>query len=242
VNANAESVEHFLKAAAYEPESRRSDEIRPFVTISRQAGAGGHSLSDELAKQMKAIKHVPLFEGWQVFDQEIIKMVTSNPKLRVYAPFWRDREYHSELEDMLSRIFANTSPQSEVIQEMFEIIRTLARIGKVILVGRGGACLTRGYPGGVHVRLVASPSVRIRRMRRLLEIDDPQAAGLVKDQDRARKALVRSHFGQDIDDPLLYDAVWNTEHTPLAVIASTLLRLIQYKTRQQAPVAASAAE
>jgi hypothetical protein len=43
--------------------------IRPFVTISRQAGAGGHSLAGAMLERFSAQADKELFGDWQVFDQ-----------------------------------------------------------------------------------------------------------------------------------------------------------------------------
>ena len=71
----------------------------------------------------------------------------------------------------------------------------------------------------------------------LLQVGEPDAREMVKTQDRARAALVRAHGHRDIDDPLLYDAVWNTETVPFDVITGSILELVKQRTRN--PAAAS---
>lgn len=229
-----EGLEGFLEAMSAEPEPPETGgngSGRPFVTISRQAGAGGHALAEALLAQMNQAAGLSMFRGWRMFDREIVEMVASNPKLRVYVPHWREREYRSEIDDILARMIGNVSPQSQVLAEMFGVVRALAARGKVILLGRGGACLTRGLPGGLHIRLVAPLPARIRRMTARLNLAEKEAARVVEERDKSRAALVRRCFNRDIDDPLLYDVVWNTERTAPDVIASTVLRLVEHKAR-----------
>ena len=118
---------------------------------------------------------------------------------------------------------------------MFRTIFSFATVGKVVLVGRGAACLTRDLPLGIHVRLVAPLSVRIRRMRDYLRLTESHAAALVAEQDKARARLIKTYFGRQIDDPLLYDTVWNTESVSVATIAATIVRLVQYRVKERSP-------
>jgi cytidylate kinase len=110
-------------------------------------------------------------------------------------------------------------------------MRTPANRGRVILLGRGGACLTHGFPGGVHIRLTAPKPVRVQRMRALLNLSEKEALRMMEERDRSRAALVRRYFDKDINDPLLYDAVWNTEEVSIDAIAQTVLRWVEYKHR-----------
>lgn len=181
----------------------------PFITISRQTGAGGHRLANELITQMQK-EGEPLFRGWQVFDQEIWKKVLEDPKMKVSVKALMTEEYLSQLEDILFNLFERQTPQDVVIHRIFQLLRTLASYGKVILVGRAGACVTRSLPSGIHVRLVASEPNRANRMVRLLHVDEKEARRVMEECDRSRARLVRDYFKRDIADPLLYDVVWNT--------------------------------
>ncbi len=200
----------------------------PFVTISRQAGAGGNSLAKEILRQLRE-REGPLLSGWQSFNQELCKKITEEPGLNVSLKSLLDSEYHSEIEDMLEEIVTGSSPQDAVNKKIFELMRTLAVFGKAILVGRGGVCLTRDLPLGVHVRLVAPLEVRVKRMGGLLGLNPKKACELVKTQDRARAKFVKRYFDRDIEDALLYDAVWNTGTTPIDQIAKAVVGMIESK-------------
>ena len=84
-------------------------------------------------------------------------------------------------------------------------------LGKVIIVGRGSAMVTRDIPGAINVRLVAPETSRVRWMMKKLKLDRPAALKAVRKQDADRRKMVKTFFQKDIDDPLLYDAVWNSE-------------------------------
>jgi len=200
----------------------------PFVTISRQAGAGGHGLARALLEELGG-RPEPIWEGWQVFNEELLRRVAEDS--RFDAPKWR-----AEIEAFLSRHPAGTPPRDEALVNVFAALRATAARGKVVIVGRGGCCLTSDLPGGVHVRLVASKDSRLRALGRLLDVPEREAGKELEKRDSSRAKLLRSHFGKDIEDPLLYDAVFNSDRLGAGAMAKLLVGLI----REQAGLRASA--
>lgn len=227
-----EEARQFLDCAFFEGEKPWDpDPLKgryPFITISRETGAGGHELANELIAQMRQEREL-LFHGWQVFDQEIWKKILEDPKLKVSVKALMTEEYRNQLEDILFNLVERQTPQDVVIHRIFQLLRTLASYGKVVLVGRAGACVTRSLPSGVHVRLVASEPSRVNRMVRLLHVDEKEARRVMEEQDCSRARLVKDYFKRDITDPLLYDVVWNTDTVPMETIAAVIIRMIQTK-------------
>lgn len=236
MTSSIEGVQKFVEALSREYQAHHErhwgNENLPFVTISRQTGAGGHTLAETVLHKMGRLAHRPLFHGWGMFDKEICQMVAEHPKLRVSIKALVDKEFRTELEDWAAQTLAHLSPQSEVLRETFRLMRALAAGGRVILVGRAGACLTRAFRGGVHVRLVAPLPVRLRRMKALLHLEDREVEALVKEKDAARASLVKKYFYRDIDDPLLYDVVLNTEHFSLGMMSDLILRLVEARIKE----------
>ena len=203
-------IQRFLSTVAYRGVHPRAPgegkAYCPFVTISRQTGAGGHTLANTLLEAMRQERGDPLFEGWQVFDRELCEKLLEDPKLNVSLRSLMTEAYRSQIEDAVFSLLGHLTPQEVVVKKLFDAIRTLATLGRVIIVGRAGACVTRGLPDGVHVRLVASEPIRIRRMMELFHLSEVVAREMVDKQDRDRTRLVRDYFYRDIHDPLLYDA------------------------------------
>lgn len=237
----AERVRSFLDSANYQ--KQRLGELgrgtvesgpHPFITISRQAGAGGHTLGDLLIGETKRMGDDPAWRGWEVFDQDLCRMVVDHPALLASLESLMTAECLSGVEDAVEGILTGSPGQDLIIQRIFRAMRFLATAGRVVLIGRGGACLLRDLPGGVHIRLVASMPARIRRFRALHQVSEAEATALVRRIDRGRANLVRSYFSREIEDPLLYDMVWNTDAASMEEIARSTLEL----TRSRAATAA----
>jgi hypothetical protein len=69
-------------------------------------------------------------------------------------------------------------------------------------------------------------------MRQLFGTSELEAREAVKTQDRARAALVRTQFHRHVDDPLLYDAVWNTDAVAFDTIARSIVAMIKQRTER----------
>ncbi|HXV28018.1 MAG TPA: cytidylate kinase-like family protein [bacterium] len=232
--SNIETVKSFADSMKYEEEKGAGLDLAkgryPFVTISREAGAGGHTLAEALIEEMKKEKD-PLFQGWQMFDQELCKKVCEEPGLKVTLNFLLSFEYRSQIEDMMAEMIVGNSPQDIIFKKIFQIIRNLAGYGKVILVGRGSSCLTRELPQGIHVRLVAPLPIRIKRIMKVKNFTEAKAKDFIHEQDKSRQRLVKTFFNCDIENPLLYDIVWNTARVPTEEIARLLLGMIKERAK-----------
>lgn len=219
-----EAIQRYLRHAArpYPARSGRERGSLPFITISRESGAGGTLLAQQLLASFEARKDDPVFEDWGVFDSELCELVASDPELNVGLRELLDESSLNAAEDMVAMMLGR-SPQREVHRKVTETIRELALVGKAIIVGRGAAGITRDLATGIHFRLVAPLSVRVERLMPEVEGDLDAVTRAVRERDRNRATLVRRICDRDIHDSLLYDAVWNTERTPVDVIVQSVL-------------------
>jgi len=199
----------------------------PFVTISRQAGAGGHSLAEEILRQCEALRYSDLFRGWQIFDQELCEELARDSDVQVSMQDLLAEEYHTEIEEFMNDVFHARTPQYRLYRKMTQLQRTLAALGKVILVGRGASLATRDMRQGIRVRLIASKEVRVGRMMKLLHLSEEEAWTLVERHDTNRAHFVKDVFGREVNDPELYDAVWNTDSVPLSEIAAVVMEMVK---------------
>jgi cytidylate kinase len=224
-------IKRFIDVAVLQHRSRPKpsieEGINPFVTISRQVGAGGRSLARSLLAELEK-QPDEIYHGWKIFDRELCEKLVDEPSLRnSLRRLWSD-EYHSEVESLILALLGSATAQPAAARELFKAIRTVATLGKVIIVGRGGVCITASLLQGVHLRLTASEPARLKRMD-FSSLSQAEAIKRIRRQEKDRVRLLKSYFHEDISDPLLYDAIWNTDHVPMEIIASAVIPLIRYK-------------
>lgn len=228
----SELVLRFLGSQVFEkPQALPEPGERAFVTVSRQAGAGGRTLAAALLEEFGR-RGAPVLSGWQWADRDVCESLAADPRLNVSLSTLLDEHYRGRLEDYLAQVLSGAAPQLKLFRALFATMRSLAAVGNVILLGRAGVCATRGMPGGVHVRLVGSRGARVERSARRFGWDQAKAERWVDEQDRSRAALVKEYFGHDVADPLLYDLVVNTDSVTAAAAAACVADLVLSRARQ----------
>lgn len=231
----ANPIEKFLHGHMYDTKAgARSPRVRPFVTISRQAGAGGHTLAKTLIEKMAEHPDGEIFGKWEVFDQKLVAMVADDQDLRVSVETLLGEEYRRTADDFFRQLITSSTHQDIVMDRMFRLVRAIAEVGKAIIVGRGGSEVTRGLGPSVSVRLVAPEVDRVRHTMETHNVTEKEAISSIDRYDSGRARLLKRHFRVNIDDPLLYDAVWNTGQVAFEDIADAIIGLLKSRATGEA--------
>jgi hypothetical protein len=229
-------MDHLALLKQYIKEKEDSDIISrgfPFVTISRQSGAGGHMLAKAiLTENEKHAKNDELFQGWQVFDREVCALVAQDPELGDSFDAMLTERYQTESQQIVHDLLDGRSRQFVMYKRIFEIVRILATLGKTIIIGRGGVCVTRKMPQGIHIRLIASKETRIKAMMGDHHFEQKEAEKVMYQQDKERARLIKDYFSAQIDDPLLYDAVFNIDKLVTRDLAAVIVQMIKLKAKK----------
>jgi cytidylate kinase len=209
---------------------RRGAEVRPFVTLGHETAAGATTVGRLL---------VPLLEQsfreegqhWVFLDKNLLTHVLTTHQLPERLADFLSEDKISEIKSVIGELVGLHPSLWELEHKVSETIMQLSFLGRVVIVGRAAYLVTRSLPGGFHVRLVASADVRIQRVMQLLQCDAAAATAHIRKTDRGRRRFVRTRFGEDVDDPHLYDLVINTDRmTPLAA-ASLIMEALRNRIR-----------
>lgn len=225
------NIERYLRAklASEQMPATLDDDAAPapFVTISRQAGIGGHRLGEVILDTFNRQPDTDVFGGWQIYDKTVCEIVARDPAFSGSLDSLMAEEYRSPTTDFFHQMLRSTVDQKMVMNRAFLVVRTIAGMGNAIIVGRGGAQVTRDMPTGVSLRVVAPDAVRIQRAMDTMELPERDAAVYVKKRDADRARLIRAHFDVDIDDPAGYDLVANAGRMSFDVIAAITATLVR---------------
>jgi cytidylate kinase len=180
------------------------------VTISRQTGSGGHTIGRLLARDLQA-QTPGGAPRWSIFDGNLVQTILEEHRLPRHFARFMPEDRISHLADTIDEFWGVHPPSSELMQKAAETVLRLARQGNVVLIGRGANVITRELANVIHVRLVAPLARRVERIQQLWGIEAKRALDFIRKADVGRRRYLQTHFGQNIDDPLLYHLIINTD-------------------------------
>ncbi|MBA4135944.1 MAG: hypothetical protein C0518_01355 [Opitutus sp.] len=203
-------------------------EIHPFVTLSRETGAGATTLGRELIPLLDR-ELSPPGHSWVFLDRDLLTRALTQHQLPAQLADYLPEDRISEIRAGIGELVGLHPSLWQLEQKVSEAIVQLAHVGHVVFAGRASHLVTRHLAGGLHVRLIASRDTRIDRVATVLGCGRAQAAAHLDATDDARRRFVRANFDTDIDDPHLYDLVLNTDHLSAAAAA----RVVQLALRER---------
>lgn len=188
----------------------RTTKRPPTITISRQAGARGRTIGLKLQNTLRAMSpraQIP----WTLFDDNLVKQVLEDHQLPSDLEKFMPDDAVNEIEGSINELLGRHPSLWTLFEKTVSTMVKLGRMGHCILVGRGGNEITRGFSNAIHVRLVGSEARRIQQMVDVHGMTEAGAKKFIKEEDSARRRFIKQHFGQDIDNPMRYDLIINTD-------------------------------
>jgi cytidylate kinase len=200
----------------------------PFVTLSRESGAGGSSLARALALRLNS----QAFDQpqWTVYTGNLIEKMLQNHHLSPRLARFLPEDKISEIAASVGELVGLHPNLWDLVQKTNELMRRLARVGHAIIVGRGANFATTGIGHGIHLRLVAPADHRAIHMAQLLQLNEAAARTHNARRDLARERYVRTHFNADIKDPTAYDLVIDTARVHMTEAAEIVTALVNTRT------------
>lgn len=200
----------------------------PFITVSREGGAGGSSFAGRLIQELNA-RVLPGETVWTLYDGNIVEKFLGDAnlpsQLRRFLP-----------EDRIPAIMASIGEVVGLHPDLWtlvsrtnETIRRLAELGHAVIVGRGGNFATEGLLNGINIRLVGSPTGRAKRLASAHNCSLEEAAAKIHRLDAARRDYVRSAFGREVAETSAYDLIINTDTFTIAECVDAVMALLRRK-------------
>lgn len=219
------------------PSSGLHAEIHPFITISRETGAGATSLGQELIPLLNR-ELASAEASWVFLDRDLLTRALTQHQLPSQLADYLPEDRVSEIRASIGELVGLHPSLWQLEQKVAEAILQLAHVGHVVFAGRAAHLITRNLPGGLHIRLVASRDVRATRMAAQLDCSPEDAAAHIDQQDEARQRFVRANFNAEIENAHDYDLVINTEHFTAADTAQLVVTALHQRlahARKSAP-------
>lgn len=205
----------------------------PFVTISRQGGAGGHTIGQLLVTRLNELD--PSERPWTLWDRQLVEKIVADHNVERDLVEHLGESNRTWMEDFLAGLaFDVGQTEARVYQYVATTMRALAHQGRVVLVGRGSVYITRHMPGGVHLRLVAPVEFRVSAMAKQLNMTMEAAAAHVHQLDKMRDAFYRRYWPRQVVANEAFSLTINTAMVDETRAVECALPLILPKAKSEA--------
>jgi cytidylate kinase len=178
-----------------------------FITISREYGCSAMGIAKMLVDNINKQKGQQ--KPWSWVSKEILEKSTdelqTDYKKIGHIFDGKKRKIHEA-----SKLYIKSYDVSDnnIVKAVKDIIQNLAFDGNVVIVGRGGAMVTRHFPKGVHVKLHAPIDFRVNRIAENLRVSTDKAFTKLMDIDEKRSSFL-SFFLDGKSENDYYDLMIN---------------------------------
>jgi hypothetical protein len=204
------------QVAHREVDDRATLRALKFVTISREAGAGGSEIGRRVGERL----------GWAVYDKNLLDCIAQRFQLPRIMLDLVDETRTSWVYDVLGTwMDRKLVPHEKYVACLGRVVLAAGRRGQAVFVGRGAQFLLPRTEL-LAVRIVASPKYRIRQIVEKTGIGEGAARRQMSEIDSGRREFVERFFHRDITDPHLYDLVINVERCGKAGAVQDILAAV----------------
>ncbi len=232
------SVERRLTAWIAIADRRRGPEpqrVRPTITISRRFGCEAFPLSVRLKELLDGATG----ESWNIFDKALLERVSQDEHLSM--DLLENLGGPSRAADLIGSLFHGYVSHDDAFRTMAKHVLAIARAGNAIIVGRGGAIITRELANCYHFRLDAGDQFCVAAMVRRLGVSEKEAAVMLREYDRLRERFIEEVLHASVRDLGHYHAVFNRERSGIEEIARSILTFLETHWEDRAYFKAAAA-
>ena len=181
----------------------------PLITISQDYGSHGYYVAQQIAKKLNLELHDD-----ETLREAAIRQGVKDENLdaiKERVPGFFDRHMGSKPDVYL-----------DVLQK---VVYQVSSDNNGVIVGHGGQVLLRDFGCALHIRIITPAEKRVRYFIEEKGLEEEQAREIVSTKDEEARDFFRYAFKMDINDPMLYDLVINTDKISIDTAISHIIQL-----------------
>jgi len=191
----------------------------PVITISREPGCEGQTLASRIAKELEI----------DLFDRQIIQEVAQSSSMSEKVVSSLDEKGRSILDNWIQFLRSvRWFSSDEYMHHLTRVIGTIHEHGGAVILGRG-ANMVLPPEETLRVRFIAPMDARVQNLAKELNIATEKAKQQIIKEESDRKAFIKKNFHADVDDPVNYDLVINTQYVNADQIVNLIKTSLKHK-------------
>ena len=205
---------------------------RTVITIGREFGSGGHEIGMKLAEKL----------GIKCYDKELLQVAAKESGLCEELFASQDEKptnsfLYSLVMDTYSLGYSNSYVDMpinpKVFLAQFDAIKKLAAKESCVIVGRCADYALEDDPFAVSVWIKASLDERIKRIKKLYELNDSKAADLIQKTDKKRASYYNYYSSKKWGEAKSYDLCIDSGLVGIDGAIELILKFIELKEKNQ---------
>jgi cytidylate kinase len=202
------------------------------ITISRELGSEGGKIADLLCQEL----------GYSRVDKEMLTHIAEEAGVDIQAVLAKERSVtrkpkmiSSDMTSLYSKDPSAFGKKAAIDDQTYarivrETMEKFAQEGNTIIVGRGGQMILRDWPTALHVRLYASPEIRVQRLIERLNISEAEARRRIARSDEQKRQYIRHvHKNASWKDLKYYHLAISTDHILPEVATQMIILAARHK-------------
>lgn len=174
-------------------------ELKPCITVSREAGVGG----SEICRKVAAELNMDLIGG------QILSRIAESTHMSKITVQSLERKEVQTVERWITSFFTARHLSPDVyFQHLVKIIRTVGQHGNAVIIGRGAQYILPPNRT-LRMRIIGPIEKRIDHIIGKQGCSRAEAQEYVAHRDHDRKAFIMKYFHEDIANSAHYDLVVN---------------------------------
>lgn len=208
-------------------EETKEEQVRPFITISREYGCVVGPLAQKLAKALNELEGI---ENWETYDRNLLEEIVKDTGVSEKLIETIDTKKREEMTELMRGFLTDYPPQVTAYKQLVKTVRGLCIHGRSIIVGRAGVVITRGLKYGLHIRFVAPLSYRVKKIMEVASFKDKlEAEKFVEKKDRERHDFLNQYIRFDAENPASYDITINVSRFTEEEIINSIIGALKSK-------------
>jgi cytidylate kinase len=191
------------------------------ITLSREFGCEAYPVAELLRELMTRSSG----EEWVLMDKSLLEEVARRHNLSEEVLRGLG-EKNRILDEILATFSSRWKSEKDYFRLLCRHIVSLAEQGNVIIVGRGGAIVTRHLENCHHFRLYAPLAFKTASIAHRLNMLPAEAEMLIKKKQKQRDRFIVDFLDQDARDAGFYNLLFNNDRNSSEKIAHTIAEYV----------------
>ena len=220
--------EYMLHRIEKKPALQMEVDLGPVITISRAYGCPAKIIAKDLAHELNMRTQELIGpHRWKCISKEILDQSAQELKLDKFSVKEAvNAQEKGVMDDLILSLGNKFYPSDDKVKKtLSEVIKTFAKQGHVIIVGRAGVSLTRDIKKSLHIRLNAPALWRAQIISDRQGISPVEAMKMLTEIDQKRDRLREYFEGKDLKDSM-FDIIFNYQTVSEKEIIESIIQVM----------------